>query len=220
MPSSKRAKKVSLTKTKKKPAAEARSSYVDALRSSVEGADAVYVVGIDAHARPTKFKALRASLPGGSSLTLGKKTLMRLALGDSEETELKPGLRTLTEAIEGGHAILATSAPRSDVEACLAAAVAPEFATAGFVAPATVRLERGPLDAAKFPVSMHAALKKLDLPVEVSDSKLDLVDDWRCATAGRPLTPAQAKMLEHLDMRVHEFKPVIVKAYVGGAVTA
>ena len=51
---------------------------------------------------------------------------------------------------------------------------------------------------------MLAALKKLDLPVEVRESKLVLIDDWACASKGSPLTAAQAKMLFHLDMRVHE----------------
>ena len=63
-----------------------------------------------------------------------------------------------------------------------------------------------------------AALKKLDLPVEVRESKLVLIDDWACASKGSPLTAAQAKMLFHLDMRVHEFKPSILASYVDGVV--
>ena len=51
---------------------------------------------------------------------------------------------------------------------------------------------------------MLAALKKLDLPVEVRESKLVLIDDWSCAAKGAPLTAAQATELFHLDMRVHE----------------
>ena len=74
------------------------------------------------------------------------------------------------------------------------------------------------LDVAKFPVSMLAALKKLDLPVEVRESKLVLIDDWACASKGSPLTASQAKMLFHLDMRVHEFKPSILASYVDGVV--
>ena len=71
---------------------------------------------------------------------------------------------------------------------------------------------------AKFPVSMLAALKKLDLPVEVRESKLVLIDDWACAAKGAPLSAGQAKMLFHLDMRVHEFKPSILASYVDGVV--
>ena len=65
---------------------------------------------------------------------------------------------------------------------------------------------------------MLAALKKLDLPVEVRDSKLVLIDDWSCASKGSPLSASQAKMLFHLDMRVHEFKPSILASYVDGVV--
>jgi ribosomal protein L10 len=219
MPVSKRSKKVSLTKVKKRNPPQARATYVDTLRSAVEQAPALYLIGIDEFARPTRFKQLRAALPQGSTLLLGKKTLMKVALGDSEENELKDNMRLFAEKIEGGDALLATAADRSAIEEALAAAAAPEFATAGFVAPATVTLERGPLDVARFPTSMLAALKKLDMPVEVRDSALVLIDDWRCATKGDCLTAAQAKMLFHLDMRVGEFKPEIRAAYVDGIVS-
>ena len=52
----------------------------------------------------------------------------------------------------------------------------------------------------------------------VRESKLVLIDDWSCASKGSPLTAAQAKMLFHLDMRVHEFKPSILASYVDGVV--
>ena len=218
MPISKRQKKVSLTKVKKRSPPQARASYVDTVRSAVEQAPNLYLVGIDAFARPTRFKQLRSALPPGSTLLMGKKTLMRVALGDSEENELKPNISQFAAKIEGGHALVAASCDRGALERSLAESVAPEFATAWFVAPSTVTLERGPLDVAKFPVSMLAALKKLDLPVEVRESKLVLIDDWACASKGSPLTAGQAKMLFHLDMRVHEFKPSILASYVDGVV--
>ena len=37
-------------------------------------------------------------------------------------------------------------------------------------------------------------------------------------TPTSPLSAAQAKMLFHLDMRVHEFKPSILASYVDGVV--
>ena len=92
MPISKRQKKVSLTKVKKKSPPQARASYVDTVRSAVEQTPNLYLVGIDAFARPTRFKQLRSALPPGSTLLMGKKTLMRVALGDSEENELKPNI--------------------------------------------------------------------------------------------------------------------------------
>ena len=57
---------------------------MDTVRSAVEQAPNLYLVGIDAFARPTRFKQLRSALPPGSTLLMGKKTLMRVALGDSE----------------------------------------------------------------------------------------------------------------------------------------
>ena len=105
MPVSKRSKKVSLTKVKKRNPPQARATYVDTLRSAVEQAPALYLIGIDEFARPTRFKQLRAALPQGSTLLLGKKTLMKVALGDSEENELKDNMRLFAEKIEGGDAL-------------------------------------------------------------------------------------------------------------------
>ena len=102
MPVSKRAKKVSLTKVKKREPPAKRSGYVDALRTAVEKTAHVFLVEISEFARPTGFKSVRAALPPGSTLMLGKKTLMRVALGDCEENELKPGLARLAAAIRGG----------------------------------------------------------------------------------------------------------------------
>ncbi|KAK7230583.1 hypothetical protein SO694_00079121 [Aureococcus anophagefferens] len=86
MPVSKRAKKVSLTKVKKKAPSAGRSQYVDKLRQGVEARPNLFVVEIDEHSRPTQFKALRTSLPGDSALFLGKQTLMKVALGDARRT--------------------------------------------------------------------------------------------------------------------------------------
>ena len=54
-------------------------------------------------------------------------------------------------------------------------------------------------------IEQAAALKKLDLPVEVRESKLVLIDDWACASKGAPLTAAQAKMLDLLERLVGAF---------------
>ena len=125
---------------------------------------------------------------------MGKKTLMRVALGDSEENEFKPNISQFAAKIEGGHALIATSCDRGTLDrvfGCKCRARVRDRRVS--VAPSTVTLERGPLDVARFPVSMLAALKKLDLPVEVRESKLVLIDDWACASKGSPLTAAQAR---------------------------
>ena len=216
MPISKRHKKVSLTKTKKREPSAARSSYVDKLRVSVEGRPNVFVVEVNEFSRPTQFKGLRTSLPGDSSLVLGKVSLMRVALGTTEEDELKPGLRKISEGLKGGHALVVTDAPRDAVAAALEAARAPEFATAGYAPAQHIVLEKGPLDAEKYPVSMLATFKKLDMPVEVMDSKLVLIDNYRVASKGSPINPEQAKMLTHMDLKLTEFAPRIVASYVDG----
>ena len=220
MPVSKRAKKVSLTKVKKKAPSAGRSQYVDKLRQGVEARPNLFVVEIDEHSRPTQFKALRTSLPGDSALFLGKQTLMKVALGDCEENELKPAISKLSGALKGGHALIATDAPRAAVVAALEGCRAPEFATAGFVPDEHVVLEKGELDVAKYPVSMLAVFKKMDMPVEVQDSKLVLIDNFRVASKNKPISAEQAKMLTHMDLKLHEFAPAVVASYVDGDFSA
>lgn len=217
MPSSKRAKKVSLTKVRKAVPTEKRSSYVDGLRAAVEDRSSVFLVANVEFSRATQFKDVRGALPATSTLFMGKKTLMKIALGETDANELKPGVRQLSSKIEGGHALIVTDASRAAVDAALKGCHAPEYATAGFVATETVTLERGPLDAERFPTSMLAALKKLDLPVEVENSALTMIHEFRVATKGNPLTAPQAKMLHHMGAKVHEFAPRVIFAYTAPA---
>ena len=48
----------------------------------------------------------------------------------------------------------------------------------------------------------------------MSNAALVLVDSYRVATKGQPLTASQAKMLCHMGAKVHEFAPRVVAAFV------
>lgn len=211
MPLSKRAKKVSLTKTKKEVGGEKRSAYVETVRRCIEENDLVIALSIGKETRPTQFKNLRKVLGTTSRLFLGKKTLMRVALGNSPEEAIYPGLDELSSKIEGGMALVVTSASLEEIESTLSSFANEEFATAGFEATRTIVLERGLLP--NFPTSMLETLRKLGVPAEVKDSNLELVDSYCAAKEGSPLSPEQAKMLKHLDIKLDSFAPKIVDSW-------
>ncbi|KAJ8601035.1 hypothetical protein CTAYLR_007966 [Chrysophaeum taylorii] len=216
MPLSKRAKKVSLTKTKKRAPSEKRSGYVESVRSLIEARSSVFALRIGDTTRATQFKALRAALPAGSRLFLGKKSLMAVALGRTPEEEIRPGLHLVSKRLESSQnaALVATDEAREAIERVLEASQTAEFAAAGFVAPSSLLLEKGPLP--KFPTSMVETLRKLGLQVEVKDAALELIDDFQAASAGKPLSPEQAKLLKHLGVKMDTFAPEIVCGWVDG----
>lgn len=218
MPLSKRAKKVSLTKTKKKNPSEKRSAYVDSLRSCVEGRSSVFALRLGEGTRPTQFKQLRKALPAGSRLFLGKKSLMAVALGRRAEDEIRPNLHKLSAKLQGGMALIVTDEPKAVIEAVLSSSRTTEFATAGFEATFSLALEPGPLDGDVFPISMLDTLKNLGLPVEIDDAHLELIDNFVVAKQGAALSPEQAKLLKHLDVKMELFAPEIACTWVDGKI--
>jgi hypothetical protein len=60
----------------------------------------------------------------------------------------------------------------------------------------------------------------MDMPVEVQDSKLVLIDNFRVASKNKPISAEQAKMLTHMDLKLHEFAPAVVASYVDGDFSA
>lgn len=79
----------------------------------------------------------------------------------------------------------------------------PEFAVAGNIPDEDIVLAPG---LTNFPVSMLDQLRTWGMIVEVDDGKVILRESLKVATAGEPLTPAQAKILTKLDKKVSTFK--------------
>ena len=79
----------------------------------------------------------------------------------------------------------------------------PEFAVAGNIPDETVVLEPG---LTPFPVSVLDQLRTWGMIVEVDDGKVMLREPLKVATAGEPLTPSNAKILEKLGKKVATFR--------------
>ncbi len=71
------------------------------------------------------------------------------------------------------------------------------------MATANVVLETGPL--LQFPVSMLDQLRKLGLVVEVEEGVIMLRQKYVASTVGASLTPEQAKILTHMDLKTVQF---------------
>lgn len=87
----------------------------------------------------------------------------------------------------------------------------PEYANAGFVPKEDITIAAGLLnDYKRMTGSMSDHLRKLGMVVEIVNGELDLKNDFVVATAGVPLTPEQAKVLEHMEMPLAQFKVSLV----------
>lgn len=89
----------------------------------------------------------------------------------------------------------------------------PEYAKAGAVLVEDVILPPGPLT---FPGTMLDQLRKLGLVVEIDDTVIHLREPFTAAIAGAALTPEQAKMLAHMEMRTVNFSIKLLSYWYDG----
>ncbi len=81
--------------------------------------------------------------------------------------------------------------------------VRPDFAKAGTIPTSNITIPVGPV---QFPPAMLDQLRKLGLILEIEDGVLVLKDSFIVAQAGVPLNPEQAKVLQHLNQPIEEFR--------------
>ena len=200
MPRSKRAKVVSLTKATPKKAKEFRQGKVELLRDAVEEYENVFVFSFT-NMRESKLKEVRMDWKE-SRIYLGKNRVAQVALGRTEEEEIRDNIRFVSERLTGDVGLIFTNREKDDVVKYFGSFSHPDYAKAGMIPQKDVLLKPGKLS---FPVGMLDQLRKLGMVVEVDDTKVMLRDDYVAAKKGLALTPEQAKALVHLDKKIANF---------------
>lgn len=213
MPVSKRAKLVSLTRTKQ-TRRENKSKLLDAVRAAAETFAAAYVFSLE-NLRSERFKELRASW-ADSRFFLGKNRLMALALGETPESAHRPALDALAADVHGAVGLLFTDRAAADVAAFFDAFGEADFARAGFVPSATVTVPPGKLE---LPHTLLEQLRKLGMPVRLDKGALVLPQSYSLCTAGKALTPEQGRLLKHFGHKLAVFKVDLISTVRGGAYT-
>ena len=216
MPKSKRATRVSLTRTTTKKTRDHKTKYVDMVRSAIDAADRVYLFSYE-NMRSTHFKDVRCHFrssskkndtAGGGRLFLGKNKLLQIALGRTMADEYSNNLSQISTHITGSAGILCTSMAPTDVEGYFASLNVPEYAKCGTICPETVAITSDAL-AADHPACMMELFRKLGLPVEVRNGKLALVGgraSYEVCTKGKELTAEQCKILVHMGIKLSVFR--------------
>ena len=202
MPKSKRAKRVTLSKTQKK-GRDRKQTIIDEVRHCCDAYRSCYAFDAD-NMRNAALKEVRAKLEG-SRLFFGRTKLLTAALGRTATDEHRDGLCQVSRALAGGEAgVLFTNEPVEAVQRVLGETQVSEFARAGNVASDDVELPAGPL--ANFPHNMEPYLRKLGLPAKLDMGVVTLLADHVVCRAGEPLSSDQAKLLQLLGLKQALFK--------------
>ena len=214
MPRSRRDRTVALTQTKKKESS-AKDQLVDKIRTTVDSHKSLFVLGFEG-LRSSHLQTIRVEFRD-SRLFLGKNKVTQLALGKSAEEEYQDNLQHVAKLVSGSVGLLATDRSREEVERWFEDFEVDDYAKAGFVAQTDLRVEPGPLT--QFEVSMCATLRKLGLPIQVKNGKLELLDDFVLSKRGKGLSVEQAKVLVHFGIKLVKFKVKLMACWSEGSFT-
>jgi len=204
MPKSKRDKKVSLTKTAKHDKEWKKKMILD-LKESAELYENIYmfkVVGM----RGNALRELRMDWKD-SKIFLGKNKIMEVALGRSEQTEVKQNLHLLTARITGESGVLMTNKDRKEVQKFFDSFVQKDYARAGNVAAETVRIPEGPLPQFSHAIEPH--LRSLGLPTCLKRGVVTMLKKYKVCKRGQVLNPEQAKILKLMEIQMAEFRIIL-----------
>jgi mRNA turnover protein 4 len=213
MPSSKRVKPVTLTKTGSK-GRTIKTELIEKIRSELDSYRCLFVFKFE-NMRSDKFKDVRIFFRD-SRFFLGKNKLMQIALGRTQEEEYKENIFQLSKAISGNVGLLMTNRPKEEVISYFSNFCIPDFARAGHIAPRTIILSPQDNPLQYYPIQMLETFRKLGLVVEVKKSILGLASPFTVCTEGEPLTPESAKLLVHFDIKIAEFKVKLECCWVDG----
>jgi len=202
MPKSKRAQKVTLSRTQKK-GRERKGTIIDEVRACCDTYASVYAFDAD-NMRNAALKDVRAKL-SGSRLFFGRTKLLTAALGRSPSEEYKDGLSQVSDALSGGEAgLIFTNETLEAVQRVLEDSQVNEFARAGVEATEDVELSVGPLK--QFPHNMEPYLRKLGMPTKLDNGVVTLLGMYTVCREGMPLNADQAKLLQLLGVKMALFK--------------
>jgi len=202
MPKSKRAQKVTLSKTQKKTHAR-KEGIVEEVRACAEKFSSVYVLGVE-NMRNVALQRVRSQL-ASSRIFFGRTKLLCTALGRTPSEEHRDGLHQVSAALQGqGEAgLLFTNETTDEVRKVLDASRLEEFARAGAAATESVELPAGPLQ--QFPHSMEPYLRKLGLPTRLDNGVVTLRYGHAVCREGATLDADQAKLLQLLGIKMATF---------------
>ena len=210
---------MSLTQTKKKTR-EWKEGLVGLVRECAEGYPSAYVVRFD-NFRNAEFQTLREEMRGDSRFVRGSVSLLRVALGKEEASEVVAGAAALGAHLSGDVGLLFTRRSEGEVREVLRRFHPQDFLRAGACAPLDVDFPAGEVMGLQgLPVAhtLEPTLRKHGMPTRLTKGKVQLSDPWTLCRAGERLTPAQVVLLRIFGLKMARFRILPQWLLEGGAV--
>lgn len=213
---SKRSRVVTLTQVKPK-GASSKEALINNIREACQEYRHIIVFKVS-NIRNNKLKELRQEL-SNCRLFMAKRKLMTLALGETEDSEIRDGVHLISKAIVGGAGIIFANEDAQPILDRLQTYEAANFPRSGFIATDEFSIKAGILE--DQPFAIEPQLRKLGLSTKLDNGKVRLTQDTVVCHKGQKLTPEQCKILEifgiemalmhihviaHLDMLEGEYQ--------------
>ncbi|CAF1226942.1 unnamed protein product [Adineta ricciae] len=209
MPKSKRAQRVTISKSSKKLKAnrglELKQELVKKIRTRLDECSHLFVVRLY-NERTDKLQTVRAHFPRSESsyFFFGKNRVMQLALGRTPATEYLPSLAKISPYLVGKMGLMLTNRSPQEVLEYFNKLEMEDYARAGNRVKETVIIDEGPLDG--FQHTMEPLLRSLGLATTLKKGIIHLIKPFTICKKGDTLTPEQAKLLKLFQHPLAQFK--------------
>ena len=215
MPKSKRAQRITISKSSKKLKSnrglELKQELVKKIRSRLDHCSNVFVLRLY-NERTDKLQAVRSHFPPSESsyFFFGKNRVMQLALGRTPATAYLPSLAKVSPFLVGKMGLMLTNCSREQVFQYFNQLEMEDYARAGNRVDQTVVVDEGPLDG--FQHTMEPLLRSLGLMTTLKKGIIHLLKPFTVCSKGDTLTPEQAKLLKLFQRPLAKFR-IKVKAH-------
>lgn len=218
MPRAKRSKVVSLTRTDKKTK-EDKANLIDKVRDAAQEYPYVWILGH--HSMRNNYLKEVRDLWKGSKIFFGKLKVLALALGMTEEEEVRTGISGISQRLSGDVGLLFTESPPAEVMDWFKDYQRVDFARGGSKATETIELPEGPVMARSnppdtLPHPVEPQLRQLGMPTELRRGIPTLLQNYVVCKEGQTLTSNQAQILKHILVHMAAFR-LIPLAYWSAA---
>lgn len=218
MPRAKRSKVISLTRTDKKTK-EDKANLIDKVRDAAQEYPYVWILGH--HSMRNNYLKEVRDLWKGSKIFFGKLKVLALALGMTEEEEVRTGISGISQRLSGDVGLLFTESSPAEVIDWFKDYQRVDFARGGSKATETIELPEGPVMARSnppdtLPHPVEPQLRQLGMPTELRRGIPTLLQSYTVCKEGQTLTSNQAQILKHILVHMAQFR-LIPLAYWSAA---
>ena len=173
--------------------AEWKKDEVASLKKLIESHEVVGMANLSDIPAP-QLQKMRRTLKDSATLKMSRKTLMSLALKDSD----KENIVALEEHMDGQPALIFTNMNPFKLYKILEGSKTPAPAKAGSIAPEDIIVPKG--DTAFKPGPILGELQKIGIPAKIEKGKIVITSDKKIVAAGETIPRDVASILTRLDI--------------------